>query len=165
VGAALRGAGLGGAPAHFCSHLKTRFKQKLRLKYALKYVFKKNVKNHFGVGGSAPRLPRCFNRLLIQLVEFISTAPMRFIILIKQQNNCLLFIRIINSYFVVLFCLFCCFVVSLWNNKITTVNVLFLLLLHFCTCFHFKLCSFCWQGGTRIFLAPGRRVYPSYATD
>jgi len=33
------------------------------------YFLEKDVKNRFNVGGSAPRLPRCYSRLLLQLCQ------------------------------------------------------------------------------------------------
>jgi len=48
------------------------------------------------------------------------------------------------------------------RNKITTVNVLFLLLPHFSPIFLFKLCT-CWQVAQEYFLSKGA-WYPSYAT-
>jgi len=37
------GEDLGGAPAHFCKHLKTRFKQKFRQKVCLKRRIKRRI--------------------------------------------------------------------------------------------------------------------------
>jgi len=51
-----------------------------------------------------------------------------------------------------------CILLPLKKNKITTVNVLFLFLLHFFTYFLLQTLYFLLTGGARIFLAPGRRV-------
>jgi len=48
--------------------------------------------------------------------------------------------------------------ITIKKNKITTVNVLILLLPHFCTYFSLQTLKFLLTGGVKIFLAPGRRV-------
>jgi len=57
-----------------------------------------------------------------------------------------------------LFLVLKCVLLSSKKDKITTVNVLLLLLP--------KLCSFCWRGAQKIFLAPGRRApYLCHCTE
>jgi len=49
-------------------------------------IFEKAVKNRRNIGGSAPRLPHCYYRQLLQhFVECVSSAKRVFIRLEKEQ--------------------------------------------------------------------------------
>jgi len=88
-------------------------------------ILKKTVKNRLSVGGPAPN-PVCLQRLG-------RLRPQTPTLLLPPTITALLssFLALNAFYF------------PHKKNKITTVNVLFLLHPHFCTYFYFKLCSFC----------------------
>jgi len=97
------------------------------------------------VGGSAPKPPFASGSWGF----YVQTSALLFLPIVTTLSS--LFLTLTVFYFP-------------WKkNKITTVNVLLLLLSHFSTYFSFKLFRFCCLGAQEYFFPQGAG-YPSYAT-